>query len=465
MFSASRYLRNVFADVIRESIDLHDYQREAVDWLYDKPMSALFLDVGLGKTPIILTLLDRLFTEGFDGKVLIIAPIRVAARVWMQEHRLWGHLAYFRPTLIRDPKPIRRKTLLDDPAQIHVINQEAVAWLVNQYPDTNSWPYQVVIFDESSRLRNHTSVVFKKLKSVLSQIERFHQLTATPASQTYMHLFSQIYLLDRGQRFGKFISRFRDAYFDYNRYTFTYTLRQGGAQAIEKKISDICFVLKGKRDFIINTHAIVLPDMRQYDKFVRTFLLEIPEDQIIEAINGAALSSKLLQLSSGAVYDEVRRYHVVHDEKIDELRDIIEQNNGEPVLVAYWFKSSLDRLKKAFPTAVVMDREGKIEGPWNRREIPILLAHPQSVGHGLNLQAGGHQLVVFDAFWSLELFTQLIGRLDRQGQTRTVVVHLLSCVGTLDEVVTSKLQHLDNAQDAMFRRLRELHRQIRRATV
>lgn len=505
MFSVEPYLDTVFKDCIRSQDDLHEDQLEALEFAWEKPFSALFLDVGKGKTVISETIIDRLLIEGYEGKILIIAPIRVATRVWMREHRLWSHLAYMQPELIRisedDPrvkdhgqrvydiarwlglnsakansargraertrKSDLRDALLDSPRQIHVINQEAVKWLVDRWEEQGikNWPYQVVIFDESSRLRDHNSQIFKSLKKVLRYIRRFHQLTATPASQTYMHLFAQMYLLDRGERLGLDITNFRARYFTQNRYTQVWSLRPGAAEEIEHKISDICIVQRREKDFQINIRPIELPSdkMKQYRDFERDLVMELSDDVIIDAINGGVLSNKLLQYASGAVYDANHKPHFIHDEKIDELRQLMDETLDNPVMVAYWYKPSLARLREAFPEAAVMDREGKIEEPWNKRKFKMMLVHPRSVAHGLNLQFGGHHIALFDIFWPLELFTQLIGRLDRPGQTDTVMVHLLSAVGTMDEVVSENLQHLRSAEEAMFRRLQALRRRLKSA--
>lgn len=483
MFNAERYLESVFATCIRGETDLHDYQREAVDWLWDRPFSALFIDTGMGKTVIIETLLDRLFMSGFRGKVLQIAPIRVATRVWVQEFKLWRHLAYFNPELLRiddgDPRlggrrgadatftKLRLRTeAIASQRRIHVINQEAVPWLVSRFVELKSngklretarWPYPVVIFDESSRLRDHNSEVFKAMRRVRHRITRLHELTATPASQTYMHLFSQIYLLDQGERLGKHITPFREKHFTYNPYSRKWAIRDGADREIEEKIADICLVMRRSKDFIISVRRIELPAkvMKQYREFEADSVLDLPEGPI-DAINGGALSNKLLQFASGAVYDETKKYHVIHDEKIEELRQLSDETLDNPIMVAYWYKSSLDRLRKAFPKAAVMDREGKIETDWNKRKFKMMLVHPRGSAHGLNLQAGGHHVVLFDIFWPLELFTQLIGRLDRQGQTHTVMVHLLSASGTMDETVAVNLELLKNAEEAMFARLQAI---------
>lgn len=501
MFDTESYLDEVFAACVRGEGDLFEDQLDAIDWAWKRPKSALFLDVGKGKTVISGTIIDRLITRGYAAKILIIAPIRVANRVWMKEFKFWHHLAYLNPAILRidddDPRVVEwgdhvftaavaqgmsrsearkdekkartnkkqellRKTL-DDPSQIHVINQEAFSWLVDAWFERERWPYQVVIFDEASRARDHNSEIVKAFRRVLSKIKRLHLLTASPASQTYMHLFAQMYLLDEGVRLGTHITPFRKRYFDHNLYNHTYALRPGAAEEIEEKIADICLVQRRDRNFIVRPRYVDLPAeaMKQYRDFEKNLVLELPDDVIIDAVNGGVLSNKLLQFASGAVYDDIKRYHVLHDEKIDELKALEEETLDNPVMVAYWYKSSLARLKKVFPKAGVMDREGKLEEPWNKRKFKMMFVHPRGAAHGLNLQFGGHHIALFDIFWPLELFTQLIGRLDRQGQTDTVMVHLLAARGTMDETVAANLQLLQDAEDAMFRRLQALRRKLR----
>lgn len=525
MFSADTYLQTLFERCIRSEEDLHDYQTFAVEWLKDNPFSALFIDVGLGKTIIILTLIDWLIQEReYRGKILIIAPIKVVNRVWSFEYLLWRHTAYLRYHNLRieddDPRVTAeyskwyvtyrsrgivpaaavsfakkkakilqnrlRLEQIDHPAQIHCINQEAVPWLIEQFAvkqknlkvrEIREWQYPIVVFDEASRLRDHNSHIFLSFKKIRHRIERFHHLTATPGSQTYMYFFSMFWLLDEGERFGSFITHFQNRYFVRGYDGFSWELRPGGKEEIEIKIHDICLIMERKdysdmEDPVILTVPVRLPRkiMQQYRDFERDMILEIPEDDfdlaamgtpdVIEAETGASLSTKLLQLASGAVYDKTRKYHVYHDEKIDALKTILEQTLEQPVMVAYWFRSSLDRLKKAFPKAAVMDAQGKQEKPWNEGKYKVMFVHPAGVGHGLNLQAGGHHLVIFDLFWSLELFLQLIGRLNRQGQLHTVIVHLLSSVGTHDRVVSENLEVLKDAREGMFRRLKALRERM-----
>lgn len=519
-FNADRFLAETFAEVRHSESELFDDQRAAIDFLKRTPFSALYADVGKGKTVVSWSIIDWLWQRGYYGKILIIAPIRVIRTVWPYEPRQWSHLAYHRMTVIRvqddDPrlkaayrsgykyarskgygpdmcqkiaqrsrtkrKEELLKSLLDSPEQVHGINREAVPWLVDQFAKRASWPYKVVFVDEASCLGDHKNQIFKSLKRVRPYIKRLHELTASPASQTYMRFFSQIWLLDKGDRFGSTITSFRERYFTQSPYTRRWTIRPGAAEEMERLIADICLVQRRDRDFQVNVRQIQLPEnmMEAYREFERDLVLELPDGVTIDGVNAAVLSGKLLQYASGAVYDKsvvldedgnpvlnsrgivkVKRfYHEIHDEKIEELHSLVEETIDQPLLVAYWFQSSLERLRKAFPDAGVMDRQGRIVDDWNRRRYKMLLVHPRSAGHGLNMQKGGHHIVLFDIFWPLELFLQLVGRLDRTGQTETVMVHLLSCVGTHDEVVAENLRFLRETEDAMFRRLQELRRRF-----
>lgn len=504
----------ILAKVIHEEEDLDEYQRYAVQWLYDHPYSALFAGTGLGKTIMIDTLLNRLFDEGYNAKVLISAPIKVANTVWTLEHLKWRHTVWMNPALLRveddHPKLLSaraemgaeltlklagmkdrpaaakmkqsllgeyltslknqlRLRLLQHRSRIHIINHEAIDWLVDYYVTRRlPWPYRIVIWDESSRLRDHNSNVFNAIKEVRPYMDRVHELTATPAKQSYIYFFSQIYLLDQGQRFGRGITAFRQRYFTQNQWSKKWELRPGGDEEIEKKISDIVLPLR-KRDFvstpepIIRIRPVLLPAplLKQYKKFEETSVLQTPEDEIIEAKSAGILNGKLLQLASGAVYDNNRGVHFFHESKFEELEELLEETQDEPVLCSYWFQPTLARLKARFPKAAVMDPQGKMVDKWNRRNFKLMFIHPASASHGIELQFGGHILVVFDLFHSAELFEQLIGRLDRRGQEEDVIVHLLSAQGTVDGVTAKKLQHLEDAQNAMYRRLQRLHRKLK----
>ncbi len=508
-------LEQVFRHVVRDKDDLHDYQKYAVNWLYENPYSALYAGTGLGKTIIVLTLLDRLLMEGFNAKILIAAPIRVVNTVWGNEIARWRHTAWLSSTILRveddnprliaeknrlmadlkpklahminrqeaakvkqsligealtDLKNRLRRRLLKSRSLIHLINHESIDWLVDYYvTQRKPWPYRILVWDESSKLRDHNSNVFNAIKEMRPYMDRVYELTATPSKQSYRYFFSQIYLLDRGERFGRGVTAFNDRYFTQNKYSRAWTIRPGGAEEIERKIADIVLVMR-KDDYsdlqkpTINIRPVFLSDQvkNKYRDFEATAILETPEEGIIEAQSAGILNNKLLQLASGAVYDSVRDVHFFHEAKFDELEQLLDETLDEPVLCSYWFKSTLARLKKRFPKAAVMDNQGKMVIPWNKQKFKLMLIHPASAAHGIELQHGGHHLAVFDLFHSAELFEQLIGRLDRQGQVEPVTVHLLSAMGTVDNTVARKLRVLEDAQTAMYRRLQRLHRKLRK---
>lgn len=510
-FSVDEYLALKFASVERCQADMHGYQDGSVDFMDQNHFSALFVDLGLGKTVISLTLIARLLSRFEFNRCLVIGPVRVIANTWPDEIALWEHTAALTHNHIRDEElqayvnkagraaRLIAKAKADDdvlefdldgdganiwvkqqvsiavkraraiasraavreassrsPATIDLINREQIEFLVRAWG--RDWPYDVVIIDESSCLKDHTTARFKALKAVRPFIKRLHQLTATPAAETYMHLFSQIYLLDMGKRLGKDITAYRRKYFLQGRDGYKWELRDGADEEITRKISDICQVLKvedhldlAKPISLKRRVKLTHDELKAYKAFERSLILPIDENTVIEAETASALIQKLLQYASGAVYDNQKRAHHIHDHKLAELTSIVEEADGEPLLVAYWFKSSLARLKATFPDAVVMDKDGKCIGPWNARKIKMLLVHPQGSGHGLNLQKGGHHIVFFDIPWSLELYLQLIGRLARQGQERVVILHHLIATGTVDEDAIDCLSGKFNIQELFFR--------------
>lgn len=515
-------IRAKFANVLHTREDMHSYQiAEAVPFLKANPFSALFVDLGLGKSIISLTVIVDLLNElDHDGPVLVIGPMRVATQTWPNEITEWLHTAHLNHSLIHipddDPRVLSagrqarsearmqgkgagdaatagnaammackerlRIAATRSTASLHVIPINWIEWLVEHWGP--KWPYRIVFVDESSLLKDWKTARFKALAKVRNHpglIERIHLLTATPAAETYAHLFAQFFLLDGGKRFGKKITPFLDEFFTLNRYTRKYKLRPNAEEQILAKIADICMVMKAKDYLKIDEPQIIRrpvtlgeAEMALYRKMESDFVVTLPDGSEIEAETAAALSAKLLQMASGVLYEtymdqdletedfkKVKKVHHIHDQKIEELREIAEEAAGEPILVAYHWKSSLSRLQKAFPKAVVMDREGKCVKPWNSGKIDMLLMHPQSGGHGLNLQHGGHILVIFDLFHSLELFLQLVGRLARQGQKHPVLVYMLTAVSTLDETVAVALKSKEDAQDKLFAMLRRLIKKLR----
>lgn len=525
------WVAGLFANVVRGREDLHSYQADkAIPFLRDNPFSGLFCDMGLGKSISSLTVIADLIMEldlDCNDKVLVIGPPRVATNTWPTEITLWQHTAWLDHTVLYvdddDPRVLAagktaftdarywghstqeaesargkaqttekerlRKLLATDKSTVHIVPSNWVEWLAEFHQ--HNWPYRTVFIDESSQFKDHTTGRFKalrKMRNTEGAITRLHILTATPAAESYIHLFTQIFLLDKGERFGTFITKYRDKYFTQNKWTRKYKLREGAEQEILAKIADICLVMKAE-DYL----DVAKPTIRQryvrmnereqalYDTLQTDFVVTLDNGAEIEAETAANLGAKLLQMASGALYETVetlnevtgdikrsKRTHAIHDHKIQELQQIVDEAQGATFIVAYHFQSSLERLKKAFPKAVVMDREGKCVKPWNAGKIPMLLMHPQSGGHGLNLQAGGHNIVFFDLPWSLELYLQLIGRLARQGQKHPVLVQILTTRGTVDEGIFQALQNKEDAQEVFFGLLKRLirkHRQSRKAKV
>lgn len=354
-------------------------------------------------------------------------------------------------------------------AQLHIINIERLEWLVAFWERMGreyglKWPYDTVIVDESSKFKDYTTKRYRALKKCLPRITRLHTLTASPAAESFQHIFAQIFLLDRGRRFGRYVTHFLQRYFTEIKQAKKWVIKKGSEQKIAAKMADISLVMKardyreelGIEDWLPVKRPIRLNEdmMARYHDFEKTMILKL-DDLRIEAVNGAALFNKLLQMTSGAVYTEEKTVIPVHDEKIEALRELIDELQGEPLMVSYWFKSSLARLRKAFPGAVVMDKAGRCIPDWNAGKIKLLLMQPGGAAHGLNMQKGpGHDVAWFDLCWSRELYEQLIGRLNRQGQRQIVRSHHLMCVGTADEIVYDCLQDKGAGQERLFKYIR-----------
>lgn len=449
---------------------LRPYQRDVlIPFLSQHPFSGGFVDLGLGKTVSVLSMLSHEFEHGRIKKALVIAPLRVAVQTWPTELREWSHTWWMSHTLIRatgiKDVELQRRRLARSPAMIHLINREMVHWLVDFWGAR--WPYDCVIVDESTSFSDHRTKRWRALNKVRSRITRLHLLSGIPAPEGIEDYFAQIYLLDRGERFGRGITHFRERYLIQNPYTRRWTARPGADKEVAEKIGDICMVMR-EEDYldiskpVIVERPIVLDpaQLKQYKAFERTLILPLPDIEI-EAENGAALAQKLLQYASGAVYDAERRIHEVHSHKLDELTQLREEAQGSPLLVAYWHRSSLLRIRKLFPKAVVMDKQGDCVADWNKGKIDMLLIHPASAGHGLNMQLGpGHILVFFDNLWSLELHRQTIARIARSGQRRLVRVYHLVAQGTLDATVVPVLLGKHDAQDAVRRYIRDVRNRM-----
>lgn len=451
---------------------LHNYQQMCVEHLMKNPQAGLFLDMGLGKTLITLTALERLLFDTMEAtKVLVIAPKRVAESTWSTEISKWDGLRHIRVSKILGTEANRKKALREE-ADLYIVNRENVVWLVAQ--QQAAWKFDTVVVDELSSFKNHQAVRFKALKLVRPYIKRFIGLTGTPASNGLVDLFSQVYLLDGGERFGKSIMKFRDEYFKPGRrngnVVFNYVPKSTEhEQRIYDKIADICISMKAKDHLKLPTRVdtedriVMDADLRaKYDAFERDAVLSMVEDEIT-ALNAQGLTNKLLQFCNGAVYTQDGNYVEVHDLKIQALIDRVEQANGQPVLVFYQFKSDIERLLAAMPQAKLIGGEKDIE-LWNRGEIPVLLAHPASAGHGLNLQYGGHYIEWFGLTWSLELYLQAVARLDRQGQTNVVTNNRIMIEGTVEEKVLASLNGKMETQEALMAAVKAIVAKWKRAS-
>lgn len=444
---------------------MHVYQKHAVEHVLQNPFSSLFLGMGLGKTLICLTSLDTLLFDTMESrKVLVIAPLRVALNVWDAEIAKWEHLRHLRISkILGDLKA--RVAGFNAKADIYIINRENVTWLVGWLQ--GAWPFDTVVIDELSSFKSHSAQRFRSLKMVRPRMKRLIGLTGTPAPNGILDLWSQVYLMDMGERLGKNITTFREQYFTQDPWSpHTYKLREGDGEALAKdfyakkvydKIGDICISMK-EEDYLelpkrTDTEFWVdlSPAMKKkYDDFEREQVLELA-DQEITAMNAMGLSNKLRQFASGAVYDSEHAWHHVHDEKLDALAEWVEAANGQPVLIFYEFKHEQERILKRFK---VMKPNGlkteKDVDAWNRGAIDMALVHPASAGHGLNLQYGGHLCAWFDLTWSLELYQQGVKRVDRQGQTRPVLNTRFLVRGTMDEDVLARLDGKAEGQEALL---------------
>lgn len=389
-------------------------------------------------------------------KVLVIAPLRVAESTWSDEKEAWVHTHYLKVSKVLGGLP-ERVAALNERAHIYTINRENVVWLVDYYK--RDWPFDMVVIDESSSFKSHTAKRFKALRKVRPLIKRIVELTGTPAPNGLMDLWSQLYLLDRGERLGKTITTYRDKYFNpgqrNGRIVYSWEPKPGAEQEIYNKIADICVSMKSE-DYIklppimYNTVRIKLPQTarRKYTQLERDLILSVG-DQDIVASSAAVLSNKLLQLANGAAYDEDRGVVHIHDEKIEALAEIIDVTTPKSIMVMYYYKHDLDRLLKRFAQAVALKSAEDIKA-WNAGKIPVMLVHPMSAGHGLNLQYGGNIVVWFGLTWSLELYQQANKRLHRPGQKETVIIHHLVTDGTMDKDVMAALQNKNDGQDAML---------------
>lgn len=434
----------------------HEYQKYATDFIIAHPVSAILLEMGLGKSVITLTAIKKLMLDSFEvSRTLVIAPFRVASTTWPEEIRKWEHLKHLTYSVVTGGEK-KRLQALRTPAHIYIINRENVDWLVTK--SGVPFHFDMVVIDELSGFKSYQAKRSKALLKVRPKVKRVVGLTGTPSSNGLMDLWAEFRILDLGERLGRYITQYRNTYFlpdkRNQQMVFSYKPKAGAEEAIYKKIGDITIAMKATDylpmpDRIINKINVSLSatEQKRYDTLKREMAVSVKGKEI-DAVNAAALSNKLLQMASGAVYDEEKRMIPVHDRKLDALEEVIEGANGKPVLVAYWYKHDLERIKKRFTVQEIKTKEDIAD--WNERKIPVAVIHPAAAGHGLNLQSGGCTLVWFSLTWSLELYEQTNARLYRQGQKETVVIHHLLIQGTIDEDVMNALAHKNKTQAALI---------------
>lgn len=430
----------------------HSYQEYAIRYIETHPISALLIDMGLGKTSITLTAIRNLLFDSFEVcKVLVIAPLRVAKNTWTDEIKKWEHLSTLTYSLIVGNEN-ERLSALNEKADIYIINRENVDWLVNK--SGYKFDFDMVVIDELSSFKNHQSKRFKSLMKVRPFVKRIVGLTGTPSSNGLMDLFAEFKILDMGKRLGYFIGQYRNTYFKPDKMNgpivYSYKPLPNAENAIYEKISDITVSMKANEylkmpELLTSNYVVELSnsEKNQYDEMKKSLVLEITDGEIT-ASNAASLSNKLCQLSNGAIYDDEQNIVEIHDRKLEALEDIIESMNGKPLLIAYWYRHNLERIKSRFSVRKIKTSEDISD--WNDGKIPVALIHPASAGHGLNLQNGGSTLVWFGLTWSLELYQQTNARLYRQGQKNTVVIQHIITKGTIDEQILKALQKKNKTQ-------------------
>ena len=455
----------------------HAYQAHCIRKIEEIPKVGLFLDMGLGKTVTTLTAVKDLKYNRFEvRKVLVIAPKKVAEGTWTKEKDKWDHTRMLRVSQVLGSQA-KRIRALNTPADIYIINRENVAWLVDYY--RNAWPFDMVVVDESSSFKSHKSKRFKALASMGGHIGRMVELTGTPSPNGLNDLWSQVFLLDGGERLGKRYTQFRERYFDPgdrgNNVIYNYRAKPGSEESILEKISDICISMKAE-DYLqlpdVTYHQVpVTLDAKAekaYREMERKMVLDLPEDEEqISVASAAALSNKLLQLANGALYDDGHGVHEVHGCKIEAFLELIESLQGKPALVFYNFRHDRERILGALGKSGLRIRELKTtedEDAWNRREVDVLLTHPASSAYGLNLQQGGNHVVWFGLTWNYELYTQANKRLHRQGQQEKVIIHHLVCAGTRDEDVMKALERKEDVQEWVMQSLKARIKKIKEET-
>lgn len=443
----------------------YPYQQMAIQHILDRPGAGVYLDMGMGKTSITLSAIMSYLYDSFSGnKVLVIAPKKVAEATWQDEAKQWD---CFRPLTFSSILGDRRQRIraLNTDADIYMINRENVVWLMEQC--RNKPPFDMLVIDESTSFKDQATKRWRALRRVRAHFKKIVILTGTPSPNSLMDLWAQIYLLDGGERLGRTITEYRQNYFVPDKRDgmriFSYKIKSSQAEKeIYDRIGDICISLRA-RDYLTLPETmppVVVPvklssaELKAYKEMEREQVIQL-KGQEITAMSAAAVSTKLMQLANGAIYDSDGRTIEVHKAKLEALQEIAESNEGSPLLVFYSFRSDLARIQKTFPKARKLESAQDIRD-WNTGKVPMLLAHPASAGYGLNLQAGGHIIVWYGLTWSLEQYQQANARLKRQGQTRPVVISHLVAEGTIDERVMQVLKHKASGQEAMMQAIRVL---------
>ena len=433
----------------------HDYQKYAIEYIKSHPITALFLDMGLGKTVTTLTAIRDLMYDAFEVKrVLVVAPLRVARDTWPDELRKWNHLKELTCSVVVGTVAERRRALQQD-ADIYIVNRENLAWLY----ENSRLDFDMVVLDELSSFKNHQSKRFRAMKAMRPKVKRIVGLTGTPTGNGLMDLWAEFRILDMGERLGRYISQYRNLYFKPDKrngmVVYSYKPLPGAEEAIYHQISDITMSMKATDYLEMPELVSVAKEVRlsetekkRYDELKKSLVLELPGGEVTSA-NAASLTLKLSQMANGAIYTDDKNVVNIHDRKLEALEDLVESANGKSVLVAYWFKHDKDRIRERMEAREL--KEPQDFADWNAGKIPVALIHPASAGHGLNLQKGGSILIWFGLTWSLELYQQTNARLWRQGQAdKTVIIQHIVAKDTIDERILNVLKHKNGIQAALI---------------
>ena len=441
----------------------YNYQRAAIQWVLDHPRCGLLLDMGLGKSVITLTAIQQLMDDCEVSRTLVVAPKKVAETTWTTEAEKWDHLQSLKVAKVMGTEK-QRNLALASKADIYVIGRDSFVWLVGKYG--GQLPFDVLVIDELTSFKSPKSNRFKAMRTAIPTVNRVIGLTGTPAPNGLIDLWAQMYCIDMGERLGKSVTKYRETYFEthkWNNVIVRCDIKKGCEDVIKNKISDICLSMQAKDylqlpDMITHETKLTLSPkvMEAYNKFEKEKVLEFTElhtgeNANILANSAAGLMNKLSQFANGAIYDEAKDVHEIHDEKLDKLAEIVEAANGNHVLVFYQFKHDVTRITKKLKGYTVKSYEGEKElREWNDGKIDVLLAHPMSTAFGLNMQQGGHYIVWFGTGWNLELYQQANARLHRQGQQHPVQVYKLICANTVDERANTALSGKQGVQQSLL---------------